>query len=432
MSVVHEKNPDVQVQLEAALRENSRYQDQIYFLTEMGSLLGQQEIALLLVKILQLTTEFIGADVGSIVLLDAAGTPRTAVDWGLPHAAVLDLKRRDGAGLLDLALESGQPQVFHRSELQPVLDGAYDVEKVLLLPLNADGRVLGSIVMVLPESDDAHTIAQLEMAAPAVGLASIALENTQLTRIKLDRVRDQHQLKLAQEIQRRLLPAKAPVVAGLELAAVYIPAAAIGGDYYDYLHLSDGSLGIVIADVSGKDVPAGLVMTAVRAMFRTAARVTFRPGQILQQVNEQLCLEHLDGMFVTAACMRIDGASGQLTLAVAGHDPLLLVHGGGVELAGNRIHNLPLGVLEGREYEEEAHELRPGEAFVLYTDGVTEARNEFGRQFGSRHLRDIAAQCPGLDAKNIVLKILAALEAHIGKTPRHDDIAVLVGRRSPD
>ena len=429
MSDLRVKDTGQSAQLEAALRENSLYQDRIYFLTEMGNLLGQLDSSLLLVKILELTTEFVGADVGSILLVGPQGSLETTVNWGLPHEAAVDLRFLDGRPVLDHVLASGKPQSYRGSQLQPVLGGAYHVGTALFLPLRTERRVLGTILLVLPDADDPQRAERFDVLAPAVGLAAIAVENERLVHMKLANEREQQQLKLAQEIQRGLLPAGAPAVPGLDLGALYLPATEVGGDYYDYLPFSDGSLGLVIADVAGKGVSAGLVMTAVRSIFRTASHGTSQPARLLSQVNEQLCQERLSGYFVTAACIRVDVPRNELTLAVAGHEPVLLLRGSGIEVGGTTRRQPALGLVEKMVYQEDSCRFQPGDAFVLYTDGVTEAMNSFRNQFGMRRLQEVVAQCQGLGTPAVLQSITAALDEHVGTAPRHDDITLLVGRR---
>ena len=257
------------------------------------------------------------------------------------------------------------------------------------------------------------------------------MENERLEHTKLAHEREQQELKLAREIQLRLLPTRGPEVAGLELAAAYVPATEVGGDYYDYLQLSDGGLGLVIADVAGKGVPAGLVMTAVRSVFRTACRGTPHPASLLQQVNDQLCQESLSGFFVTAVCVRIDVARGRLTLATAGHEPLLLLQRGQVALAGKERRQPALGLVPDLVFEQESHTFEPGDAFVLYTDGVSEAMNEFRNQFGVRRLREVLSRCQDTCAAAALDAITSAVDDYIGKARRHDDVTLLVGGRAP-
>jgi serine phosphatase RsbU (regulator of sigma subunit) len=417
--------------LEAALRDNALYQDRLYFLTEMGNLLGELEPSLLLVKILELTADFMGADVGSILLVQPDGTLETNVDWGLPHSAVMELRHPDGNSLVEQVVTTGTPQRVRGCDLLPVRDGDFQVGVALVHPLKTERLVLGAIVLILPESGDAERAQRFEVLAPAVGLAAVAVENERLVHMKLANEREQQQLKLAQEIQRGLLPARAPAIAGLELATVYLPATEVGGDYFDFLTLRDGSMALVIADVAGKGVPAGLVMTAVRSIFRTASHVTEEPARLLQQVNVQLCQEHLNGFFVTAACVRVDVEHGLLTTAVAGHEPVLFLRREEVTLGGRTRPQPALGLVERFAYTEETCEFRPGDAFVLYTDGVTEAMNGFRNQFGMRRLQDVAALCIDLDAQAILQEITTAIDEHVGNAPRHDDVTLLVGRRLP-
>lgn len=408
------------------LADHRRANEQLYYLTEMTKLLGELDVDMLLVNILELTSSYLGADVGSITLRDGEGW-RTAVDWGLPHEAVCDVKLTDGTPVLDRANAGREPLFLTQEDLHPD-GGGHRFERLLVLPLTTTNEVLGSINLVASADGIQFGPERLEIVRPGVGLAAMALENALLVQIKLEREREQEQMALGQKIQQNLLPQTPPEVDGVDVAGHSVAAKMIGGDYFDYFTLPDGSLGLVVADVAGKGVPAGLIMTAARAMFRGAAVRSASPVEILDHVNRLMCAEDFGGRFVTAVFARIDRAAGTVTLSAAGHEPAVLYHPQDGRLEEVEIRALPMGLRKKAEYEEVVLPVAAGDILMLHSDGVNEAMDANRQQFGSERIEATIANHADGTAQDILDAIVGAVDEHIAGVPRHDDTTLIVSR----
>ena len=414
--------------LDDTLVDNDRIREQLFYLDEMGKLIGRLDLDLLLVNVLELTTAHLGADIGSITLMRADGL-ETAVDWGLPHEALVSLRRRSGTPVIDEVLDTREPLLLDADELHSDDPHGYRFDHLLLLPLCTNDAVWGTINLVSPSRVPDLDSPLLDSIRSGVALAATAVENALLIEMKLSREREQEQLKLGHQIQSTLLPSESPQRPGLDIDGSSVSATMIGGDYFDYFDLPDGRLGLVVADVSGKGVPAGLIMTATRALFRATAARRSRPALILDEVNRLLCAEGFGARFVTAVFASIDPWSGVVEWSTAGHDPpsVWRAHDGTVE--GEPLPALPLGLRPGFEYEAREVALRPGDVMLFYTDGVSEAMNAQREQFGEDRLHHVLAVNAGLDARSLRDRILAAIDAHCGATPRHDDTTLIVVRK---
>ena len=195
---------------------------------------------------------------------------------------------------------------------------------------------------------------------------------------------------LARSIQRASLPEEVPQLEGWQISPYYQPAREVGGDFYDFHPLSEGRLGLVVGDATGKGVPAALVMSTTCGMLRLAAQSSTSPGQMLQRVNETLFPYIPPNMFVTCFYAIIEPKSGSLTYANAGHDlPYLCRNGEAEELMAR---GMPLGLMPGMGYEEKETILQAGEAALFYSDGLVEAHDPKGEMFGFPRLRGLVAE----------------------------------------
>jgi len=231
------------------------------------------------------------------------------------------------------------------------------------------------------------------------------------------------ELATARAIQLAALPRKNPETSGLDVAAIYTPASDVAGDFYDFLELDDGSLGIFIADVSGHGVPAALVASMLKIALATQTENASSPARILANLNALFC-GRLERQFVTAAYVHIDPIAGILTTASAGHPPPILRHG---ETCDELIApGVVLGRFRDARYEELSRPFVPGDTLVLYTDGVTETANRSGEQWGDQRLRELI----GSESSNaVVAKIIAEVERWRGVGgPPEDDVTMVVVR----
>ena len=246
--------------------------------------------------------------------------------------------------------------------------------------------------------------------------------------LERERERLESELALARRIQERLLPARAPAVPGAEIAGVSEPARAVGGDYYDHVVLADGRVALVIADVSGKGVPAALLMSAFRAALLSQLESGAAPAAAMAGVNRFLHRSVEPGRFVTAFLALLDPRSGRVEYCNAGHNPPYLVaREGGTETL--ETGGLLLGMMEEGSYQQAAVDLAPGATLALFTDGVTEAQRADGAMWGEERLvaalgRGIPESCAAL-----VRRVVDEVRAFEGDQGPSDDITLLLARR---
>lgn len=237
------------------------------------------------------------------------------------------------------------------------------------------------------------------------------------------------EMEIAKRIQTGLLPGELPRIPGCSLAALHTPARAVGGDYYDAIPTSGGSLALVIADVSGKGVPAAILMANVRALVRTLVAEDPSPASVLDRVNRRIVEDTEPDRFVTLFYALVDPASGRVRYAGAGHDPPYRIRASGhldTLDAGGPI----LGFLGDAAFEEGEFALEPGDALLLYTDGVTDTVDPKDRFFGAVRLTHTAAAASGRGAETILRKVAEKIGAFQAGAEPTDDSTLLVLSRS--
>jgi len=251
----------------------------------------------------------------------------------------------------------------------------------------------------------------------------------ELTQQRLDqelreRERFEQELRVAQRIQQALLPKELPLLDDWDIVPYYQPAREVGGDFYDFLTLPDGRIGVIIGDVSGKGIAAALVMANTQSVLRAVARRgDIAPGQVLAEANEVLYAYIPSNMFVTCFCGILNPESGRFTYANAGHNPPLRQHGGkAIDL---RATGMPLGLMLGMYYEEKETVLLPGDGVLFYSDGLIEAHNQEREMLGSHRLRDLLKEhTPG--AKHLTAYMVAELGRFTGEQWEQEDDITLV------
>jgi serine phosphatase RsbU (regulator of sigma subunit)/predicted ester cyclase len=246
---------------------------------------------------------------------------------------------------------------------------------------------------------------------------------------RIERERVEQELRLARSIQQASLPKEVPTLEGWQISPYYQPAREVGGDFYDFHLLSEGRLGVVTGDATGKGMPAALVMSTTCGMLQLAAQSldSSSPGEILSRVNETLLARIPLNMFVTCYYAVLDPKSGSLTYANAGHDLPYRWHGGKCEEL--RARGMPLGLMPGMSYEEKEIELDVGEGVFFYSDGLVEAHDPKGEMFGFPRLRELIAEHGEERALGDFL--LEELYSFVGEGwEQEDDITLLTLRRS--
>jgi serine phosphatase RsbU (regulator of sigma subunit)/predicted ester cyclase len=243
-----------------------------------------------------------------------------------------------------------------------------------------------------------------------------------------ERQRVEQELQVARSIQQASLPKEVPELEGWQISRFYQPAREVGGDFYDFLELPNGRLGIVVGDATGKSVPAALVMASARSMLRAVAQASdYSPGEVLRRVNDSLVMDIPPNMFVTCFYAILDPSSGSLTYANAGHDLPYLWHGGAAEEL--RARGLPLGLMPGMRYEEGEASQREEHGVLFYSDGLVEAHDPKGEMFGFPRLQALIAE-HGEEGSPVDL-LLEELYSFTGEGwEQEDDITLLTLQRS--
>ena len=239
----------------------------------------------------------------------------------------------------------------------------------------------------------------------------------------------ENELDIASKIQQSILPGQFPTVQDFQIYANMEPAREVGGDFYDVIRLDRGQMGLAIADVSGKGVPAALFMMSSRTLLKGTAIGGGSPAEVVAQVNDLLYEQNEAAMFVTVLYAVYDPERSELTYSCAGHDPPLVVHPDGSSTSLPLTGGLALGVVSQFDFGENTVSVAPGDTVVLYTDGVTEAMNGKDEQFGLDRLRETYSSHPPANVKDAISTIFDAVSDFAGDTPQSDDVTCVALHR---
>ena len=237
------------------------------------------------------------------------------------------------------------------------------------------------------------------------------------------------ELDLAGRIQQSVLPSEFPPTDGYEIHALVEPAGEVSGDFYDVMRVEGGCVGMVVADVSDKGVPAALLMMASRTLLRGAAIGLGNPARVLSEVNDLMCDNNPQSMFVTVFFCVLDPVEGTVTFANAGHPSPIVVRRDGVISSLESAENVVLGLLPGAGYDLFSVSLEPGDAVFMYTDGVTEAVNGAGEEFGEEKLMEVLSSEPVTSAAGCSARVVESVREFAGGLAQSDDITCAVLRR---
>ncbi|MFN8497454.1 MAG: SpoIIE family protein phosphatase [Anaerolineae bacterium] len=300
----------------------------------------------------------------------------------------------------------------------------------LAVPLKIEERVLG-VLDVQSNRIGAFDKDDLFVLKTLADQIAIAIQEARLYQEALARQRLEQELVLAAEIQASLLPENVPIIPGYEVAAFWRPALEMAGDFYDFVTLTEGRWGFVIADVSDKGIPAAMFMAATRSMVRASVLGRRPPVEAITRANALILRDTRADMFVTLCYCVLDPATGQLIYVNAGHTPPLIYRSRSDRAEYLHSKGIVLGAIEDIRLEEKVVTLRPGDVLALYTDGVTEAITLEEVDFGEERLADVVRRCHAQHPGEIIGSIIAAVTDYVGDAPQHDDFALIVIKRQP-
>lgn len=299
----------------------------------------------------------------------------------------------------------------------------------LIAPLKHGGRDLGVIAVVKMGKQGGFSSNDFEVFRSVSEQSAFAMGNAMTHQELTEKRKLDEEISTAREVQNVLLPSREPNIPGYRVSGSNTPARMISGDYFDYMELEDDRSGIVIADVTGKGLPAGLLMAMCRSLLRVAAKNTTSPTEALAQVNRYLFPDVREDMFVSLAYVIINGPTGDLCLSRAGHDAPMMYRSNTRSIEMIKPPGLAIGIDEGGVFERVTKDfplhMESGDCFLLYTDGVCEAVDKLDNEFGSQRLEEEFLKSAPMGAEAVVDSIKQAVATFAGDLPQMDDITVI-------
>lgn len=301
----------------------------------------------------------------------------------------------------------------------------------LVTPLRSSGRPIG-VLRAYMDHEHEFSCFDVGLMEAVASQTAAAIMNARLRRDARDAERLERQVKLAAEVQRRMIPRSLPANPHYSFGCIYEPSFDLGGDFYDLLEFPDGEIGVVIADVIGKGIPASLMMASARSAIRGHIKCAPNLSEVMVEVNRRLCHDTLDGEFVTAFYGVLSPDGHRLCYCNAGHEPLILMRDGKIEELD--VGGLVLGIDPDTEYEWAEHTLKPNDLLVMVTDGVVEALDFDDRAYGRARLHESiqrhGADALGLSPDLIAKQLLWDVRRFAGLAKMSDDITMVVTRVS--
>ncbi|MDE3179126.1 MAG: SpoIIE family protein phosphatase [Acidobacteriota bacterium] len=305
----------------------------------------------------------------------------------------------------------------------------------LLLPLAAKEKLLGFISLGQKKSEQPYTTSDLRLLKSVAAQTGLALENARLANAVAEEMAERRKLdrevEIAREVQERLFPQKLPPVPGLDYFGACRPARGVGGDYYDFLALPEGKLGFAVGDVSGKGISAALMMASLQATLRgEVTRGSKDLKDLMGNLNKMVFEASSDNRYATFFYGQYDPADRKIIFVNAGHNPPLLFRLAGEAKRLERLEasGAVIGLIENTPYQQAEVRLNPGDLLVAYTDGVSEAMNAMGEEWGENRMVNAIEACDGLRPSEMIHRIIAAADGFAAGAQQHDDMTLVVLR----
>ena len=340
-------------------------------------------------------------------------------------------------GVLGPAWTGGEPVVLRaddsRLEFAKGANAEAKPAAVVVAPLIYHEKKIGLLAVTRRAPGEAFLTSEFQAFKAIAEQSAFALYNVFIAAEAAEKKRLDQDLQVAYEIQRILLPTNAPEVAGYQISGINIPAKQVSGDYYDYIAVDEAHCGVVVADVSGKGVPASLIMAMCRSVLRSHAVAQLSPSAALHRVNGQIFPDIKEDMFISMAYAILDKNSSQVILSRAGHDAPLLYRASDKTVSKINPPGMAVGIDSGNVFNRVTGDfslsLEAGDCLILYTDGVTEALDKNGEEFGMENvIKSIQASAPE-GAAAMITRLTDDLWTFVGARPQNDDITLIAIRK---
>jgi len=338
-----------------------------------------------------------------------------------------------GDGILGKALLTRMPIKIDRLGEHPehgkdVADFRHDVT-ALVAPLVYGGKELGVLAVGHSTAGNTFSKNDFDVFVSAAEQSAFTLGNALAHREAAQNRRLEKEIRTARDVQKILLPARDPEIPGFSIAGTNLPAKMVSGDYFDFIDVDENHLGIVIADVSGKGIGASLIMAMCRSVIRANASHNHSPANVLRAANRQLYPDIREDMFISLAYAILDKRTGEILIARAGHDPPLLLDKASGEIRQIKPKGIAIGIDGGEVFDRaialESVVLAPGDVLLLYTDGVNEALDADGEEFGMERLRQTLRAQASKSAAGLIEGLTREIENFAHKAAQNDDITLI-------
>ncbi len=374
-----------------------------------------------------------GAERGFVTLREADGGLVFRAARGMDQKTIDDPQFQISRSVVERVAREGEPILTSDAQSDDRFSMRRSVmvlglRSILCVALRIKDHISGVVYVDNRLQTGIFSQADLELLTAIASSAAIAIENARLYQVAVEKGRMERELQMAREVQASLLPRETPDVPGWEFAARWQPAREVAGDYYDFVLLGEGQVGLVIADVSDKGMPAALFMALTRSMVRASVGRASSPADGISHANRLICADATRGMFVTLFYALLNSVTGEITYVNAGHNPPLLYRADQDQLTKLTRTGMALGVIADSPFEERTLHLNPGDFILLYTDGVTDATDAHEHDFGIERLERVALDYRGAPAEGIVAALEQAVGDFAGSTAPFDDMAIVVAK----
>jgi sigma-B regulation protein RsbU (phosphoserine phosphatase) len=344
---------------------------------------------------------------------------------GFDPAIEPDLRLKLGQGLVGWVAENKEPVIVPDvSKDKRYIEARHETKSEIVAPIVTDDRVIG-VFNLENDQINAYDFYDLNLLTAFASHCAVAIERTRLHKETLIKNKLEEELIIARRIQESFLPQEDPGLPGFDISGINIPSEQVGGDYYDFIPIVENQMGIAIGDVSGKGIPASLIMASFRASLKAEIRNNYAIRTIFFKVNNLLYESIERENYVTAVYGVLDVANKVFTFSNAGHNPPVLLRKE-ENIKYLTVGGLALGIMQNAQYKERALGLNSGDIFLFYTDGVTEAKNEKDEEFGTGRLEKILLENRNLKAKEILNKIYQEVKEFTQGKPGQDDLTMIV------
>jgi sigma-B regulation protein RsbU (phosphoserine phosphatase) len=371
-------------------------------------------------------------DVPPHILQQAAATPVALESYLRLHSVAM------GEGVIGGVWQTGQPiclnELSTAPELAKLRGSSLGATSVMVSSLLYGKQNMGVLAIANSSMSAPFSQSDFVVFKSIAEQSAFALYNAIIYSVANEKKRLDHDLEIARDIQRVLLPAEPPSVNGFEISGINVPARQVSGDYFDYIKVDEERLGVAIADVSGKGVPASLIMAICRSVLRSQAAQNPSPADVLQKVNRQLYPDIKEDMFISMAYVILDHVRNAVTMSRAGHDAPLLYKRASQTITPLKTPGMVVGIDSGSVFDRLTTDvvvpLERDDCLLLYTDGVTEALDSGGDEFGIERTMESVRASAGSGAQAIVTRLIDDLRTFVGSQPQNDDITLIAIRKT--